>query len=215
VSSAAWVPTDEPSGENPSGQLPRGRLLLRFAIGVAELGGEGLAAALRRFEAERLAAPPAEPPAPVSGRHVLIGALCDAPDWLAHKLHPTRGLMPVRRDQGHWARLARLVGRAPGIARATRYAQGLGARGRAQLGRWAALGAREEQAGRDLARRAVGTMFEDAMTRVAGSPELKQVIEEQSQGLTVSAMNELRESSARADRLVESVAGRLLGRRSS
>jgi hypothetical protein len=183
---------------------------LRFAIGVAELGGEGLAAALRRFEAARVASPPVDRLAPASGRHVLLGALCTAPDWLSRKLHPHPTLVPKPRPVGRWTRLMR---RAPGVAQAHRYAEAVGARAQAQLGRWAELGAREEQAGRDLARLAVGVMFENAMNRVAQSPELKQVIEEQSGGLTSSAMGELRESSARADQVVESVARRLLRRR--
>jgi hypothetical protein len=219
VAGEALLPARREAGpdqrtEEPA-EIPAGRLLLRFAVGAAELGIEGLAAALRQFEVERLAAPPVEPPAPLSGRHVVIGALCDAPAWLAHQLHPTRGLMPVRREQGRWARLARLARRAPGVAQATRYAEALEARGRAQLARWAELGAHEEQAGREIARLAIGVMFENAMSHVAESPELKQVIEEQSQGLTRSAMNDIRETSARADRLVESVARRLLGRRAS
>jgi hypothetical protein len=192
------------------GEVARARLLLRFAIGVAELGAEGLASALRRFEAARVATPPVEPLAPASGRHVLFGALCTAPDWLSRKLHPNPTLVPVRRPSNRLARLAR---RMPGVGRAHRYAEAMGARAQAQLGRWAETGAREEQAGRDLARLAVGVMFENAMSRVSQSPELKQVIEEQSQGLTTSAMSELRESSANADRVVESVARRLLGRR--
>jgi hypothetical protein len=186
------------------------RLLLRFAIGVVELGGERLSAALRRFDAEERLAAPVEPPAPVSGRHVVLGALCAAPEWLSHKLHPNPSLVPVRRPGNRWGRL---LHRAPGMARARRYAAALGARTRAQLTRWAEVGVREEQVGRELARRATGQIFANAMARVAESPELQQVIEQQSEGLTTSAMNELRESSARADKMVESVAGRLLHRR--
>jgi hypothetical protein len=188
--------------------------------GAAIVAGEALLPARREAGPDQRTEEPAEIPAGrlllrFAGRHVVIGALCDAPAWLAHQLHPTRGLMPVRREQGRWARLARLARRAPGVAQATRYAEALEARGRAQLARWAELGAHEEQAGREIARLAIGVMFENAMSHVAESPELKQVIEEQSQGLTRSAMNDIRETSARADRLVESVARRLLGRRAS
>jgi hypothetical protein len=204
------VPPSRRRDAEYEGEPAPSRLLLRFAIGVAELGGEGLAAALRRFEAARMAAPPVEPQAPTSGRHVLLGALCTAPDWLSHKLHPHPTLVPKARPA---SRLTRLARRTPGVARAHRYVESLGARARAQMGRWAETGVREERAGRDLARLAMGVLFENAMTRVAESPELKHVIEEQSQGLTSSAMGELRESSARADGLVESVADRLLRRR--
>ena len=141
---------------------------------------------------------------------MVLGALCAAPEWLSHKMHPNPSLVPVRRPGNRWGRLVR---RAPGMARARRYAAELGARTRAQLTRWAEVGVREEQVGRDLARRATGQIFASAMARVAESPELQQVIEQQSGGLTTSAMNDLRESSARADKMVESVAGRLLHRR--
>jgi hypothetical protein len=205
-------PVQTEPAESESARAMSARLLLRFAIGVAELGGERLTAALRRFDAEeRLGAASVEPPAPVSGRHVVLGALCAAPEWLSHKLHPNPSLVPVRRPGN---RLGRLVRRAPGMAWAERHAAELGALTRAQLARWAELGVREEQVGRDLARRATGQIFANAMAKVADSPELQQVIEQQSGGLTASAMNDLRESSARADRMVESVAGRLLHRRS-
>jgi hypothetical protein len=48
---------------------------------------------------------------------------------------------------------------------------------------------------------------------VADSPELKRVIGEQSQGLAATAVNELRERSARADTVAESVLRRLTGRK--
>ena len=89
------------------GEVTPSRLLLRFAIGVAELGAEGLAAALRRFEAARVAVPPAEPLAPASGRHVLLGALACAPDWLSHKLHPHPTLVPKARPANSLMRLMR------------------------------------------------------------------------------------------------------------
>ena len=211
-SSPLLVPQPEQTGlaEDGSERALSARLLLRFAIGLAELGGERLTAVLRGFETARLAAPSVEPPAPVSGRHVVLGALCAAPDWLSHKLHPNPSLVPVRRPGN---RLGRLVRRAPGMARARRYAAALGARTQAQLARWAEAGVHEEQAGRDLARRATRQIFANVMAQVAESPELQQVIEQQSGGVTTSAMNDLRESSARADKMVESVAGRLLHRR--
>jgi hypothetical protein len=140
----------------------------------------------------------------------VLGALCAAPEWLSRRLHPHPSLVPVRRPGNRWVRLA---SRAPGVARARRYATAVGARARTQVLRWAEAGVREEQQARGLARLAVEQMFASAMSRVAQSPELKTVIEQQSEGLTTSAMNELRESSARADRMVESVTGRLFGRR--
>jgi hypothetical protein len=53
---------------------------------------------------------------------------------------------------------------------------------------------------------------EKALARVADSPDLKRVIREQSQGIAVTAVTELRNRSARADRLAERAVRRLLGR---
>jgi hypothetical protein len=56
---------------------------------------------------------------------------------------------------------------------------------------------------------------EAALARVAESPDLKRVIREQSAGIAVTAVTELRNRSARADALAERAVRRLFGRRES
>ena len=196
-----------------------GRLLFRFTVGLVELAGEGLVTSLRVFEETRQAAadPDVDETLPhVRARHVFIGAAAAAPAWLARRLRrragPPRVLEPRRPASG---RGRRLLARAPGVARARRGYLSLRARVGAQMASWAEVGRREEHGGRALAREALNGYYELAMARVADSPELKQVIAEQSQSMAASAVTGLRDGSARADDAVESVARRLLPRRSA
>jgi len=195
------------------------RLLFRFTVGLAELVGEGLVTSLRVFEETRQAAADpdvAETLPDFRARHVLIGAAAAAPAWFArrfarpHHAGTLRELAPQRPASG---RARRLLGRAPGVARARRGYVSLRARVGVQLASWAEAGRREERGGRALAREALKGYYEIAMARVADSPELKQVIAEQSQTLAESAVADLRNGSARADDAIESVARRLLPRR--
>ena len=195
------------------------RLLFRFTIGLAELVGEGLVTSLRVFEETRQAAsdPDVADTLPnFRARHVLIGAAAAAPAWFArrlarpHRLGTPQELVPRRSESG---RARRLLARAPGATRARRGYLTLRARVGVQLASWAEAGRREELGGRALAREALTGYYELAIARIADSPELKQVIAEQSQSLAESAVTTLRDGSARADDAVESVARRLLPRR--
>ena len=85
------------------------------------------------------------------------------------------------------------------------------AEGEKRLARWAELGRREEAASRILAFDALTVLRENMLARISESPELKSVIREQSEGIAVTAMSELRERSARADNLAERTVGRLFG----
>src|SRR6185369_15001332 len=107
---------------------------------------------------------------------------------------------------------SRLLDRLPGGRRLRADYAELRARATLQLERWAAVGQIEESAARALARATLDGLFELAAARLADSPALRRVIEEQSQGLTSSAIAELRDRSARADRAVEAIARRLTGR---
>lgn len=196
-----------------------GRLLFRFSVGLVELVGEGLVTSLRVFEETRQADAAdddvQETLPRVRVRHVLIGAAAAAPTWLARRLARRRRvpapliMEPPRPLSG---RARRLLARAPGVERARRGLDSLRARASAQIASWAEAGRREEHGGRALAREALAGYQELAMARIADSPELKQVIAEQSQGLAVSAVTGLRDGSARADDTIESVARRLLRR---
>jgi hypothetical protein len=191
------------------------RLILRLMVGGTILAVEDAERALRHLAAG--AAPDgilAEPlPAP-SARHVLIGALATGPARLSALLQ--RGQRVVARPAklaSHGLRaVARVVPRVVPNEALTRRANRLRARALTTARRLAEVGRREEQEGRALARAAVADALTDVLDVVADSPQLQTVIREQSAGMGRSALGELRERSARADTLVESVLGHLLPR---
>jgi hypothetical protein len=123
-----------------------------------------------------------------------------------------RAAMSARRLAPPLVRAGRLAGRLPGAARGAAHWHSWRARRRVALARWAAAGRREEAASRAVAQEALTALRERALARVAESPDLKRVIREQSQGIAVTAVNELRNRSARADRLAERAVRRLFGR---
>jgi hypothetical protein len=106
-----------------------------------------------------------------------------------------------------------LARRAPGAAQVGARLDAWRARGEEQVARWAAAGRREATDGRELARGVLTNVRENAFARVSESPDLKRVIREQSEGIAVTAVGELRDRSARADSLAEGAVRRLLGRR--
>jgi hypothetical protein len=202
----------DPSARDGRG-ASRGRLLFRFGVGFLELTAEGLAGALETWH--DLAHPEPETPAaelepPTAGRHVVIGALASTPRALAAvAARAGRRGRPAAALAG---RALRRLSRAPGAGAVARRWRALRGRAGAQLARWGRAGRREEDEGRTLARLVVAALFEGAVARVADSPDLKRVIEEQSQGLAVTAVAELRERSARADSVAEAVTRRFVRR---
>jgi hypothetical protein len=183
------------------------RYLFRFVVGGTALTGDWLDAALRAVE--QLSEPADEPPALTRGdlRAVLIGAVSAALRWRV-PVTPPRSLWrafgrPVRTG-------AHLLAHLPGAGLATRPYRRLHDRIADRLRRWGEEGAREDLAGRRLARVAVPAFFELAVAYLSESPELRIVIQEQSEGLASSSVNELRDRSELADRLVERVVRRLL-----
>jgi hypothetical protein len=67
-------------------------------------------------------------------------------------------------------------------------------------------------ASRSLARAALPDLFELGMARLADSPELQELLQEQTEGLTSAAMNRLRAYSQGADQAAQGMVSRLLGR---
>jgi hypothetical protein len=63
-----------------------------------------------------------------------------------------------------------------------------------------------------LAGDALTVLRENVLARVSESQDLRRVIHEQSAGVAVTAVGELRDRSARADDLAETTIGRLFGR---
>jgi hypothetical protein len=185
------------------------RLVFRLAVGGTELTGEWLAAALRALD--ELPAPAGEPPGADGGgaRAVIVGALSSAMRWrpppapIAGAAH--RAAEAARRGLG-------LLADVPGARFARRRYTRARERLAARLRVWAEEGAREERAGRRLARRATPALFELAAARFAESPELRLVIEQQSEGIATSSVAELRARAEEADGTVERTWRRVFGR---
>jgi hypothetical protein len=191
------------------------RLMLSLAMGLADLTNERVSAVLAACSA---VAPPVSveepiPGAPISVRHAALGFLLDTVGRAARA--PARArirwrrMVEAARTGTPLDRARRLADRLPGIPRARGRLDLWRARGRNQLARWAALGRREHAQSRVLAFDALTVLRENVLARVSESPDVKNVIREQSQGIAQTAMGELRDRSARADNLAERTVGRL------
>jgi hypothetical protein len=193
------------------------RPLFRFVVGLWTLTGERLGAILAAPSAAGVPAPPLPDSRPERStpRHVALGLALRAldharrtPARLGARL--ARATVPARRLA---APLSRLLARAPGAGRARAQLDLWRTRGQAAVTRLAIDGAREEVEGRAMARAALTTIREQAFASLSESPDLKQVIRDQSEGVAVTAVTELRDRSARADTMAEGAVRRLLGRR--
>jgi hypothetical protein len=191
--------------------------VLRFVLGMVALTEERFGAILATSSA--VAAPTPELPnvAPAR-RHAALGLLLEALE-LARLAPPavrarlSRATAGMRRFAPRLVGTRRLLGRAPGAAALNRGLRRRWSAAKSRLAAWTVAGMREETEARALARAALITMRERAIARVAESPDLKQVIRDQSEGIAVTAVAELRERSAEADALAEGALRRLLGRR--
>lgn len=196
--------------EHGDGQASSGRLVFRFVLGTAEVAWERLVAALRVFEEGRARAGETLLRPPLAPRHVLVGALCAAPAGLQSALARAR---PLAERTGQVAgRSLRALTRVPGGKRLQAASSAAAARTLTQIARWAEAGLQEEIAGRALARAVLPALFELAMARLADSPDLQELLQEQSEGLTAAAMNRLRAYSQGADQAAQGLASRLLHR---
>jgi hypothetical protein len=186
-----------------------GWLVLRFLLGTAEMTRERLVAALRVLEQSSAEQPQSW--LPLAPRHVLLGALSAAPAGLRSAAARAR---PLAERSGRMAsRGLQSLARIPGGQRVQAACHDARVRTLAQLARWAVAGQREEAEARSLARTALPELFELAMSRLADSPDLQELLQEQSQGLTAAAMERLREQSRGADQAAQRLASRLLRRR--
>lgn len=193
---------------------------LRFGLGLLVLTGDTLGSVLAASEAPGgstgLAGSAADAAKP-SPRHAAWGMLVELLDRGRRvptllRAHLSRASMAARGLAPSIARARRLARHLPGATRSAAHWHAWHTRRRIQLARWVAVGQREEVASRAVAREALLAMREAAFARVADSPDLKRVIREQSEGIAVTAVAELRSRSARADGLAERAVRRLLGR---
>jgi hypothetical protein len=190
-------------------EIGSARLLFRFAVGGAGLAAEWFGTALRAVEQQPV--PAGAPPevVTVNARSVVVGALSAALRWRppAAPLAAASRTTTLARRRG-----LRLLARVPGAGLVERRARALRERAAVQLRRWAREGAREQLEGRRLARLATPAFVELAVARLADSPELRTVIEEQSEGLAAQSVAELRERSQEADGAVERFVRRVFRR---
>ena len=192
--------------------------MLRFVLGVAELTGKRVGAVLSACTA---VAPPAalEPAAagsPLNVRHAVLGLLSDAVSGVSRTpaLARTRWrnmAASTRRRAAPLDRVGKLAARLPGMPRAMSRLRAWRTHGYRQLARWAELGRREQADSRILAFDALTVLRENMLVRVSESPDVRSAIREQSEGIAVTAVGELRERSARADDSAELTVRRLLG----
>jgi hypothetical protein len=193
------------------------RRLLRVVLGMAALAHQRVGAILATSSAAAAPTPELLDVAPAR-RQAALGLLLEALE-IAHRAPPalrarlSRATSGRRRFGPRLTGTRRLLGRAPGAAPLNRGLQRWRSGAKARLAAWTAAGLREETEARALAGAALITIREHAIARVAESPDLKQVIRDQSEGIAVTAVAELRERSAEADGLAEGAIGRLLGRR--
>ena len=192
--------------------------MFRFVLGMAELTSErvgGVLSACSAVEAAVALEPMAEG-TPLNLRHAVVGMFSDAVGGVSRVPALVRArwgnlAASARQRAAPLDRLRGLVGRLPGMPRAMGRVRTFRNQGRQRLASWADLGRREEAASRLLAFDALTVLRENMLARISESPELKSVIREQSEGIAVTAMSELRERSARADNLAERTVGRLFG----
>jgi hypothetical protein len=191
-------------------------MLFRFGLGLADLTRERVDRVLAACQAlEPVASRPGPLPddAPVDPPHVALGLLLDAWAWKrrapAYLRAHRAGARPIL---ARIARVAGMVGWLPGVPRAAAHVRAWRARGRRRLAGWADAGQRERAVSRTLAEQALTVLRENMLARVSESQDLQRVIHEQSAGVAVTAVGELRDRSARADDLAEGAVGRLFGR---
>jgi hypothetical protein len=185
----------------------RVRPALRFLIGVGSLSADWIRGAME-FVSRRPAGAPPLPP----GRAESQAAL----ETIATQPAPRRAAaarLPGRLARRAAARLARTRPARRVTARVAGAVTRARGRARFELGRLAVVARDEERRGREVAEPALQKMFDDACTRLAESGAIRQLVREQSVGLTASAIARLRAWAADADDTVERVTTGVFRRR--
>lgn len=195
-------------------ELSDRRLRVRFLLGATSLGGQWLTDQLRSWDQELHGA--ATVPSSNDGhptRHRLLGALVEMSSGAPP---PVRSLR-VREDGGtttgdddsgtprRW--LARPV---RGLQRR---AERLKGRIQARLARWERMGHAEEAEARALVRTGFRHTTAGVLDWLSQQPALRQMVAEQSVGLTRTVLDQMRDVAQDADARAESLIRRLLRRR--
>jgi hypothetical protein len=190
------------------------RQVLRAIVGSTLLAVVNAGAALQDIAATQLSGPAtaAAPLPPRSARHVLIGALAVGPAWVNQQMTQL-----ARRGRGAMAggvqrasRPLRFAARLLPTEEIRRWSNLVRSRAAAIALDLAEVGRREERSARALANAAVNSGVTRIFDRIAGSPQLRSLVREQSAGMGRLALDDLRAQSARADGFAESLVGHLL-----
>jgi hypothetical protein len=190
------------------------RQVLRAIVGSTLLAVENAGATLQSIAATQLpgGATTVTPLPPRSARHVLIGALAVGPAWVNQQMTQLarrgRGALAggVRRASGPLRFAARFLP----TEEIRRWSNLVQSRAAAIALGLAEVGRREETSARGLANAAVTSGVASIFDRIAGSPQLRSLVREQSAGMGRLALDDLRAQSARADGFAQSLVGHLL-----
>jgi hypothetical protein len=189
-----------------------GRLLFRLSVGAVAVGTDRLVAELRSWDAQaREAVRDARSGADHPTRQRLVGALIMAPGYLRGASRQA-GRLYGRTAERVLAPLGARLLRTERGRRSKARLDALRARFEAEVATWETLGRLEERDGRALAEVGLATATESFLERLAQNPELRELIAEQSAGLTRSLLDEAREVGVVADGRVEAAIRRLLRR---
>ena len=189
------------------------RQVLRAIVGSTLLAVENAGAALQDIAATQLSdATTAAALPPRSARHVLIGALAVGPAWLNQQMTQLarRGRGALGGGVQRASRPLRFAARLLPTEEIRRWSNVVRSRAAAIALDLAEVGRREERMARTLANAAVTSGVTRIFDRIAGSPQLRSLVREQSAGMGRLALDDLRAQSARADGFAESLVGHLL-----
>jgi hypothetical protein len=193
-------------GDDDARPATAGRRLFRFVVGVALIGPERLSMGLGMLDELGPPAPITDAP-PASPRHVFIGAVSRLPAGLA------RTRVRVTPLVQRWGRRSQRMAARALPRRAVAGLRSLRQRMAARIASWQQVGQREEAAGRRLVDLALRVVPGSVMSAVSDSPDVRQFLQNETAGLTRNAIDRLRQTSARADDVSESVTRRVFGRR--
>ena len=81
------------------------------------------------------------------------------------------------------------------------------------VARWTEVGRREHARGKIIAKRALSELSSSGIAKFADSPEVREMVKAQSTGIAMEAVDDIRQRTAIADRVVEQIARKLIGRK--
>jgi hypothetical protein len=217
MADAAWggSPANEPGG----GSAPPGpaRLLFRFGVGLADLARQRVNAILAPSGRGPYGEASAEQKDARRAGDAALGLLMEVAE-VGQRARPALSARWAqvsaarRRLSGPLLQAYGLVRRLPGVPRRAAELRAWRVRQVRRHARWATLGRRERVESRAVAHAALVSLRETMLSRFSESPDVKRVIHEESAGIAVTAVGELRERAAHIDDLAEGAVRRLIGR---